>query len=104
MEFLLEVSDITNDLPNVIKLSGEVNATIEIPLERLGVSLQKGDKVKLVIQREKDQDMKKYKIYAWGIVYYIGDGITRISIGGLQLDIMKELPLQIGDKVYIGII
>jgi hypothetical protein len=30
--------------------------------------------------------------------------MTRISIGGLQLDIKKELPLKIGEKVYIGLL
>ncbi|MEM3996860.1 MAG: hypothetical protein QXP31_07365, partial [Pyrobaculum sp.] len=77
---------------------------LEIPLSRIGVKLDKGDAVRLVLSREKDADFKKYRVYMWGTVYYIGDGVTRISIGGLQLDIMRELPLKVGEKVYIGLL
>lgn len=104
MEFSLAVVDVTNDMPNVIKLKGDVEATIELPLEKLGVVFSVGDHLKLVLQKEKDQDLNKYKVYAWGIVYYVGNGMTRISIGGLQLDIMKELPLKAGEKIYVGIL
>lgn len=104
MEFSLQVVDVSDDNPNLITLTGDVDVTIELPLNRLGVSFSKGDEIKLVIQREKDVDYSKYKVYAWGVVYHIEQGLTRISIGGLQLDIKKELPLQIGDKVYIGIL
>lgn len=104
MEFSLAVVDVTNDMPNVIKLKGDVEATIELPLEKLGVVFSIGDRLKLVLQKEKDQDLNKYKVYAWGIVYYVGNGMTRISIGGLQLDIMKELPLKAGEKIYVGIL
>ncbi|AAL63961.1 hypothetical protein [Pyrobaculum aerophilum] len=104
MEFSLAVVDVTNDMPNVIKLKGDVEATIELPLEKLGVVFSVGDRLKLVLQKEKDQDLNKYKVYAWGIVYYVGNGMTRISIGGLQLDIMKELPLKAGEKIYVGIL
>ena len=47
MEFSLSVVDITSDFPNVIKLSGDVEATVELPLEKLGVALKKGDKIDL---------------------------------------------------------
>ncbi|ABL88130.1 conserved hypothetical protein [Pyrobaculum islandicum DSM 4184] len=104
MEFLLKVEEISNDFPNTIKLKGDVDITIELPLNILGIKLSKGENVKLVLQQEKDKELHKYKVYAWGIVYYVGNNITRISIGGLQLDIMKELPLKVGEKVYIGII
>jgi len=104
MEFSLKVVDVSSDTPNVITLKGDVEVVLEMPLDKLGIKLSKGDNVKLVIHKEKDQDFKKYKIYAWGLVYYIGEGTTRISIGGLQLDIKKELPLKIGEKVYIGVL
>ncbi|ABO08481.1 hypothetical protein [Pyrobaculum calidifontis] len=104
MEFSLSVVDITSDFPNVIKLSGDVEATVELPLEKLGVALKKGDKIRLVLSKEKDGDLSKYKVYMWGIVYHVAEELTRISIGGLQLDIKKKLPLAIGEKVYIGIL
>jgi hypothetical protein len=104
MEFSLKVDDVTSGAPNVITLKGDIDVVLELPLDRLGISISKGNKIKLVIHKEKDQDLHKYKIYAWGIVYYVGEGITRISIGGLQLDIKKELPLKIGEKVYVGLI
>ena len=104
MEFSLKVIDVSNETPNVITLTGDAEVILELPLDRLGIVLSKGDAVKLVIHKEKDQDFSKYKVYAWGLVYYVGEGMTRISIGGLQLDIKKELPLKIGEKVYIGLL
>jgi hypothetical protein len=104
MEFSLKIVDISSERPNVISLKGDVDAILELPLELLGIKFSKGDDVKLVIHKEKDLDMKKYKVYAWGIVYHVGEGMTRISIGGLQLDIMKELPLKVGEKIYIGLL
>ncbi|MEM1597711.1 MAG: hypothetical protein QW598_07565 [Pyrobaculum sp.] len=104
MEFNLRVVDVTGEEPNVVKFEGDVEAVLEIPLSRIGVKLDKGDAVRLVLSREKDADFKKYRVYMWGTVYYIGDGVTRISIGGLQLDIMRELPLKVGEKVYIGLL
>jgi hypothetical protein len=104
MEFSLRVVDVSNETPNVITLKGDAEVVLELPLGRLGIALSKGDAVKLVIHKEKDQNFNKYKVYAWGLVYYVGEGMTRISIGGLQLDIKKELPLKIGEKVYIGLL
>ena len=104
MEFPLRVVEVTDGLPNVIKLRDGVEVTVELPLEKIGVRLRVGDQVKLVIHKEKDSDLTKYKIYAWGVVYFVGKGMTRISIGGLQLDIGTELPLKVGEKVYIGIL
>jgi len=104
MEFSLKVDDVTSDTPNIITLKGDVDVVLELPLDRLGISISKGNKTKLIIHKEKDKDIHKYKVYAWGVVYYVGEGITRISIGGLQLDVMKELPLKVGEKVYVGLI
>jgi len=104
MEFSLSVIEVTNDFPNVVKLSGDVEATIELPLEKLGVTLKKGDKIRLVLSKEKNGDLSKYRVYMWGIVYHVTEGLTRISIGGLQLDIKKKLPLAVGEKVYVGIL
>lgn len=104
MEFSLVVESVNNDLPNVITLKGDADVRIELPLELLGIKLSPGDGVRLVIQKEKDPDYKsKFRVYAWGVVYHVNSSMTRISIGGLQLDIMRELPLRIGEKVYIGI-
>lgn len=104
MEFNLKVVDVTNEEPNIVKFEGDVEALLEIPLSRIGVKLDRGDVVKLVLSKEKDAEYKKYRVYMWGIVYYVGEGVTRISIGGLQLDIMRELPLKEGEKVYIGLL
>jgi hypothetical protein len=103
MEFSLHVVEVDNNFPNTIRLKGDVEATLELPLDKIGVRLAAGDRVKLVIQKEKDRDLSQYKVYMWGLVYHVGGGMTRISIGGLQLDIMAELPLKVGEKVYIGI-
>ncbi|MGB9703960.1 MAG: hypothetical protein ACPL3C_00805 [Pyrobaculum sp.] len=103
MEFSLRVVEVDDNFPNTIKLKGDVEATLELPLDRIGVRLAAGDQLKLVIQKERDGDLSQYKIYMWGLVYHVGGGVTRISIGGLQLDILTELPLKVGEKVYIGI-
>ncbi|MFN7105015.1 MAG: hypothetical protein ACK4M3_00255, partial [Pyrobaculum sp.] len=77
---------------------------LELPLDRLGLLLKKGEGIRLVLSQEKTENYKDYKVYMWGVVYHVGDGVTRISIGGLQLDIKKELPFRMGEKVYIGLL
>ena len=57
----------------------------------------------MLFRSRSDVDTLK-KIAMWGIVYHVAEELTRISIGGLQLDIKKKLPLAIGEKVYIGIL
>lgn len=104
MEFSLVVDKIGDEYPNLVTLKGEVDVAIELPLKHLGVSLKEGDHITLLVSREKDPEYKKFKIYMWGVVYHVENGLTRISIGGLQCDIYKELPFKVGDKVYIGIL
>lgn len=104
MEFSLRVEDVTDDFPNVITLRGDVEAVLELPLAKLGITFSRGDKIKLVLEKERSDNLSRYKVYAWGIVYHVEESLTRISIGGLQLDIKKELPFRIGEKIYIGIL
>ncbi|MFN3803668.1 MAG: hypothetical protein ACK4SY_01270 [Pyrobaculum sp.] len=104
MEFRLVVTQISDDSPNVITFRGDVEIVLELPLDRLGLLLKEGERVKLVLSQEREENYKNYKAYMWGIVYHVGDGVTRISIGGLQLDIKKELPFRTGEKVYIGLL
>ncbi len=104
MEFKLSVVDVTNQMPNVITLKGDADVTLELPLEKLGIKLEKNTPIRLVLTKEKDENYRKYKVYMWGLVYHVDEDVTRISIGGLQLDIKRKLPLKVGDKVYIGLL
>ena len=88
-----------------MRFEGDVSGYFELPLERLGVKVSPESKLEIVISSAKDPEYKqKYSVYVWGVAYHITDKVTRISVGGLIFHFDSRLPVNVGDKVYIGII
>lgn len=104
MDFLVTVREVSGEFVKRVEFRGDVEGFLELPLALLGISVNRGDRLLLSLSREKDPNYKnKYSIYMNGIVYYLNDNETRISIGGLILSIDKRLPLAVGDRVYVGL-
>lgn len=104
MEFSVAVRGISGDVVQRVEFQGDVEGFLEVPLKLLGVSMTTGQSMKIALSRERDPQYKdKYSIYMNGLVYYIDQNETRISIGGLIMSISRRLPFSVGDKVYVGI-
>ena len=88
-----------------VRFEGDVSGYFELPLERLGVKIPLGSKLEIVISSAKDPEYRqRYSVYVWGVAYHVSEKVTRISVGGLIFHFDSRLPVNVGDKVYIGII
>ncbi len=78
---------------------------LEYPEGVVRVPIDKDMKVRLSIDNNKDENYRQnWDVYMWGKVYYVAEKLVRISLGGLILEIRGYTePVNIGEKVYVGI-
>jgi hypothetical protein len=102
-EVVTDIVDLSPPLKRLL-LDGDAKIELELPISLLNIDISKNTKIIINIDRNKDNNYKeKYAVYMWGILYHKGDESIYISIGGLILKINKDLPFNIGDKLYIGL-
>ncbi len=77
---------------------------LEYPEEVLNVKINEGDQIYLCIDHQKDEKYREnWDVYMWGRIYYKDGSRTRVSIGGLILEVRGCDLGEVGDKVYVGI-
>jgi len=78
---------------------------LEYPEKVLGVKIDRGFKVRLSLDNNKDENYRQnWDVYMWGKVYYVSQDMVRISIGGLILELRGyDGPVSLGEKVYVGL-
>ncbi|NPA23263.1 MAG: hypothetical protein GXO23_03095 [Crenarchaeota archaeon] len=78
---------------------------LEYPEEILKIKVNEGDTLYISIDHQKDERYREnWDVYMWGRIYYRDGSRTRISIGGLILELKSPDNLgEVGDKVYVGI-
>jgi len=90
-----------------VELRGEggVELYLEYPEGVTKVPLARDSVIEISINNEKDPEFRsRWSIYMRGIVYHVGDGIIKVSIGGLIMDIRGYGgEARVGDWVYVGI-
>ncbi|MGC8606105.1 MAG: hypothetical protein ACP5GZ_00850 [Vulcanisaeta sp.] len=97
------------DYKGVVRLEMEgssgISLALEYPKNAVGVDIKQGDNVRINISNEKDPNYTlNWDVYMNGIVYYVGENIVKISIGGLIMDINNfKNNVKVGEKVYIGL-
>lgn len=106
MEFREYVQDVLESSPPLKKIimDGDAKIELELPISLLNININKNMKIIVNLNRDREENYKdKYNIYMWGILYYKNNNYTYISIGGLILKLSKDIPFNIGEKIYIGI-
>ena len=90
-----------------IEMGGEsgISLALEYPRDAVGVDIKQGDSVRVSISNEKDPNYaSNWDVYMNGVVYYVGGGNVKVSIGGLIMDINNfKDEVRVGEKVYIGL-
>ncbi|WP_069807175.1 hypothetical protein [Vulcanisaeta thermophila] len=84
---------------------GNVEVSMEYPVKAVGVELRQDYTVNLSIDTEKDPNYRaNWDVYMNGMVYYVGNGIVKISIGGLIIDVINyNGDAKVGERVYVGL-
>ncbi|MCG2863007.1 MAG: hypothetical protein RXP99_04320 [Vulcanisaeta sp.] len=82
-----------------------VSLALEYPRDVLGIDIKQGDNVRVSISNSKDPNYSSnWDVYMNGVVYYVSEGLVKVSIGGLILDIRNyKGEAKVGEKVYIGL-
>lgn len=82
-----------------------VALSLEYPRDAVGVDIRQGDNVRVSISSDRDPNYKSnWDVYMSGIVYYVGEGLVKVSIGGLILDVNNfKNEVRVGEKVYVGL-
>ncbi|MFB6471006.1 MAG: hypothetical protein TU36_007240 [Vulcanisaeta sp. AZ3] len=78
---------------------------LEYPKDAVGVNIKQGNNIRISISNDRDPNyVTNWDVYMSGVVYYVSEGLVKISIGGLILDINNfKDEARIGEKVYIGL-
>ncbi len=78
---------------------------LEYPEEIVNIKVNEGDSIYLSISHQKDEKYREnWDLYMWGRIYYKDGSRTRISIGGLIVEVKSQDNIgEIGDKVYVGL-
>ncbi|MGC8543414.1 MAG: hypothetical protein ACP5NQ_05695 [Vulcanisaeta sp.] len=97
------------DYKGIVRLEMEgssgITIALEYPRDIIGVDIKQGDNVRVSINNDKDPNYaSNWDVYMNGIVYYVSEGLVKVSIGGLIMDINNfKNDVKIGEKVYVGL-
>ncbi|WP_054854642.1 hypothetical protein [Vulcanisaeta sp. JCM 16161] len=82
-----------------------ISLALEYPRDAVGVDIRQGDNVRVSISNEKDPNYaSNWDVYMNGVVYYVGESVVKISIGGLIMDVNNfKNDVKVGERVYIGL-
>jgi hypothetical protein len=82
-----------------------LSLALEYPRDAVGVDIRQGDGVKVSISSNKDPNYaSNWDVYMSGVVYHVSEGLVKISIGGLILDVNNfRNEVKVGEKVYVGL-